>query len=75
MRHRIFLFGEGFGDMICLLPTVRKTAEQMNKRLDAWTRRPEVFGNHPMLNPERICCLPTVDQVLEAATSFLRDRP
>ena len=48
-----FLFGEGFGDMICLLPTVRKTAEQMNKRLDVWTRRPEVFGNHPLLNPIR----------------------
>jgi hypothetical protein len=31
-RERItgfFLFGEGFGDMICLLPTVQKTAELM----------------------------------------------
>ena len=48
-----FLFGEGFGDMICLLPTVQKTAEQMNKRLDVWTRRPEVFANNPLLNPLR----------------------
>ena len=35
-----FLFGEGFGDMICLLPTVQKTAQQLAKRLDVWTRRP-----------------------------------
>jgi len=48
-----FLFGEGFGDMICLLPTVQKTAELMDKRLDIWTRRPEVFANHPLLNPIR----------------------
>jgi hypothetical protein len=36
-RERVtgfFLFGEGFGDMICLLPTVQKTAKQMDKRLD-----------------------------------------
>ena len=46
-----FLFGEGFGDMICLLPTVQKTAEQLAKRLDVWTRRPEVFANHSLLNP------------------------
>ena len=55
-RERItgfFLFGEGFGDMICLLPTVQKTAELMGKRLDVWTRRPEVFSNHPLLNPVR----------------------
>jgi hypothetical protein len=48
-----FLFGEGFGDMICLLPTVQKTAEQLAKRLDVWTRRPEVFANHSLLNPIR----------------------
>ena len=48
-----FLFGEGFGDMICLLPTVQKTAELMGKRLDVWTRRPEVFANHHLLNPVR----------------------
>ena len=55
-RERVtgfFLFGEGFGDMICLLPTVQKTAKQMDKRLDIWTRRPEVFANHPLLNPIR----------------------
>ena len=48
-----FLFGEGFGDMICLLPTVQKTAQQLAKRLDVWTRRPEVFANHSLLNPIR----------------------
>ena len=55
-RRRVtgfFLFGEGFGDMICLLPTVQKTAEQLAKRLDVWTRRPEVFANHSLLNPIR----------------------
>jgi hypothetical protein len=25
----------------------------MGKRLDVWTRRPEVFANHPLLNPVR----------------------
>ena len=47
------MFGEGFDDMICLLPTVQKTAELTGKRLDVWTRRPEVFANHPLLNPVR----------------------
>jgi len=46
-----FLFGEGFGDMICLLPTVQKTTKLMGKRLDVWTRRPEVFVNHPPAQP------------------------
>ncbi|MBT7911901.1 MAG: hypothetical protein HN607_15410, partial [Verrucomicrobia bacterium] len=46
-----FLFGEGFGDMICLLPTVQKTARRLGRSLDVWTKRPEVFANIPSLHP------------------------
>jgi len=45
------LCGEGYGDMICMIPTVEKTARQLGRTLDVWTKRPEVFVNIPSLHP------------------------
>ena len=45
------LCGEGYGDMICMIPTVEKTARQLGRTLDVWTKRPEVFANIPSLHP------------------------
>ena len=45
------LCGEGYGDMICLIPTVEKVARQLGRTLDVWTKRPEVFANIPSLHP------------------------
>ena len=46
------LCGEGYGDMICMIPTVEKTARQLGRTLDVWTKRPEVFANIPSLHPK-----------------------
>ena len=46
------LCGEGYGDMICMIPTVEKTAHQLGRSLDVWTKRPEVFANIPSLRPK-----------------------
>ena len=48
------LCGEGYGDMICMIPTVEKTARQLNRPLDVWSKRPEVFANIPTLKPRKI---------------------
>ena len=45
------LCGEGYGDMICMIPTVEKTARQLGRTLDVWTKRPKVFANIPSLRP------------------------
>ena len=45
------LCGEGYGDMICMIPTVEKTARQLGRTLDVWTKRPEVFANISSLHP------------------------
>ncbi|HJO08401.1 MAG TPA: glycosyltransferase family 9 protein [Verrucomicrobiota bacterium] len=45
------LCGEGYGDMICMIPTVEKTAHQLGRTLNVWTKRPEVFVNIPLLRP------------------------
>ena len=45
------LCGEGYGDMICMIPTVEKVARQLGRTLDVWTKRPEVFANIPSLQP------------------------
>lgn len=53
-RERVtgfLLCGEGYGDMICMIPTVEKTARQLGRSLDVWTKRPEVFANIPSLHP------------------------
>jgi hypothetical protein len=45
------LCGEGYGDMICMIPTVEKTARQLGRTLDVWTKRPKVFANIPSPRP------------------------
>jgi hypothetical protein len=53
-RERVtgfLLCGEGYGDMICMIPTVEKSARQLGRSLDVWTKRPEVFANIPSLHP------------------------
>ena len=36
--------------MIRMIPTVEKTARQLGRELDVWTKRPEVFANIPSLH-------------------------
>lgn len=41
------LFGQGFGDILCMTPMIEEALQILNRDLVVWTRRPEVFEFHP----------------------------
>lgn len=40
------LFGQGFGDILCALPTIDEAIRQLGRPTEVWTFRPEIFRFH-----------------------------
>ena len=61
------LCGEGYGDMICMIPTIEKIARQLGHELDVWTKRSVDKKRLPPGEPFRL-----KDIVTNYFFSFLR---
>ena len=64
---KCLLCSEGYGDMICMIPTIEKIARQLGHELDVWTKR---SVDKKRLPPGEPFCLK--DIVTNYFFSFLR---
>ena len=63
---KCLLCSEGYGDMICMIPTIEKIARQLGHELDVWTQR---SVDKKRLPREPFCLK---DSVMNYFFSFLR---